>query len=1343
MREIKFPINFQAIRAAALAVATAPLLVFLAPGTAHAIPSPELIVGSLTGLSQLGALLAAMLGGGTAMALRGRRRDGSSRGDLRVPLGLLMAGVLLVAGNVYQWTAWESERSAHLGATLVRPAPRQLDIANGARPRELSFTEQLTHPLALSTADAEVLIPRAKEAGVTILDIRETAEVEAGTFSSARAVRFPDIDAEQLRHETKTVLLLCHNGNRSSETCQALADKGIPCRFIAGGLEKWITEGRSLGGFYRRSLKEVRAIPAYPNQDRLINTREFRDLAASGPNLLVDVRYPGEFATGHLVGAVNIPMRRLTTTDLTRALDALPDRPLVVPCYDRRSCFFGELLGLEWTRRGRTFLGRYTTPWEFFVTPSPPPHVAAFLAEESKSAWAKSAGWLAHAISAEAARSGLLPLIVVLAFLSRLLVSPFSLKAERDQLAARRIAPDITALKARLADDPVRLRRALAELYRAYGMTPLRNQLALLMLPVLALNVEAIGEAARLRPDALLWIADLAQPDPWLILPLTFGVLFAAYIQWTLATTRRHAVVTWCLVTPALTAIGTTLPAAAAIYLATSALLLLAQRAIVVGWPAGVARNIRARFVKRSWSVDGVLTLAEAAKRPDTGNKAHRLGVMAAAGIPVPDGVVLTTDALHAWAASTASERTERAREVWLKVDANQVAVRSSADGEDGAFDSFAGVFESALDVEEAGLTAAIDQVLASFNARRGASYGIVGGANILVQRMVAAQFAGVLFTRAPDASGLALVELVHGTADGLVSGRVTPCNYRFGRVSSTQVEGGIPPIDLAPLLQLGRRIEALFRAPQDIEWTWRHGRFYIVQARDVTAVANADDPRIEAEWCRVLGLASAATADEPVLARNELSEMLPRPTPMSLSLLHALHASGGSADLACRALGLAYRVGELSPQLHVAVFGRLHVDLREARRRAPQLSRLDARRIARQLPEFERAFAEDFVPAFKAEMAILDAVDFDRLTTQDLMGKALDLHTSFVTRTHVEAEIINIAAEIVCNDVRRVAGAVCANLLTPDRSTAVQQALVQAWALDGEARRAFLVCAVGHRGRLDYELAAARYAEEPASLDALLATVPDVTRPPDGTIGLDAATLSKPERVAVDQARRLLTLKEDAKHLVLRELAVLRRVLLAIDRRFELRGFVFYLECDEVLGLSPETRDHLLQRATERSNARDALAVVPSLHSPLSLAMLERATWADGAGTKRASGALGGKRVAGRRIVEGRAFVVPDAIAETGATLDGFADGDIIVASMIHPAWLPEVLRSGGVVSEAGGFLSHMAIVARERDIAMIVGVGGWRRIEQGAGVSLQLDGRIEIVAEDVGVQSIAIAAE
>ena len=136
--------------------------------------------------------------------------------------------------------------------------------------------------------------------------------------------------------------------------------------------------------------------------------------------------------------------------------------------------------------------------------------------------------------------------------------------------------------------------------------------------------------------------------------------------------------------------------------------------------------------------------------------------------------------------------------------------------------------------------------------------------------------------------------------------------------MSSRQFGEGAAPIDLAPLLALGRQAEELFGCPQDIEWTYLDGRFHLVQSRDITRVhvGETDAAIVQHELTRVLGVARGAAPDEIVFAKNELSEMLPRPTPLSLSLMKALWAAGGSVDLAARDLGFSYRAGEDSTRL-------------------------------------------------------------------------------------------------------------------------------------------------------------------------------------------------------------------------------------------------------------------------------------------------------------------------------------------------------------------------------------------------------------------------------------------
>ncbi len=447
---------------------------------AAAIPSPELIVGTLTSLSQLGALLTALLGGSAVMAVRRRGKSTPATGSARPGLLLLVLLVATLSGglNVYQWQTDNEARQTRLAATLTRPSRLPGQPLADPTLKELSPGEQARHPLGLTTAQAETSIATGGAGkAFEIIDIRESAEVEMGTFTAARAVRFPDLLINPQRLDGKRALLICHNGNRSSESCIALAQRGIDCRFIVGGLERWISEGRSAGGFHRSSVLDARAVPAYPNNDRLLDTPDVRTLVERDGAVFVDVRYPGEFASGHLPGAINIPMRRLATTDLDRAIAALPTMPVIVPCYDRRSCFFGELMGLELTRRDRDFRGRYTIPWEYTPTVATPPHIAAALAERNLGTWGRIQRWLARHLDQLAAHWGFVPVLLGLAVLSRLIVLPFALKSDRDQLEALVIEPEVRRLKARLGDDPPRLARALGQLYRRHGMTPVRNLL--------------------------------------------------------------------------------------------------------------------------------------------------------------------------------------------------------------------------------------------------------------------------------------------------------------------------------------------------------------------------------------------------------------------------------------------------------------------------------------------------------------------------------------------------------------------------------------------------------------------------------------------------------------------------------------------------------------------------------------------------------------------------------------------------------------------------------------------------------------------------------------------------
>ena len=139
-----------------------------------------------------------------------------------------------------------------------------------------------------------------------------------------------------------------------------------------------------------------------------------------------------ESASTHLPGAINLTIRATPTAELPAKIAAIPKKPIILPCYDRRGCFFSEVLGLELTRAGLDFRGRYTLPWEYFPPRGRPPHVDQWVAENDKSIWVKAGSRLAAAISGLAQWTGLIGAVLLLAIISRLLVLPFSVKAERD-----------------------------------------------------------------------------------------------------------------------------------------------------------------------------------------------------------------------------------------------------------------------------------------------------------------------------------------------------------------------------------------------------------------------------------------------------------------------------------------------------------------------------------------------------------------------------------------------------------------------------------------------------------------------------------------------------------------------------------------------------------------------------------------------------------------------------------------------------------------------------------------------------------------------------------------------
>jgi phosphohistidine swiveling domain-containing protein len=287
-------------------------------------------------------------------------------------------------------------------------------------------------------------------------------------------------------------------------------------------------------------------------------------------------------------------------------------------------------------------------------------------------------------------------------------------------------------------------------------------------------------------------------------------------------------------------------------------------------------------------------------ERHTAGSKAVSLSRLAHAGIPVPPGFFVTTSAYreHLEVNGLSGEIRDRLRELtacdlaerpsvlevlrhricepplrpelaediermYLGLEAETVAVRSSATAEDLPGSSFAGQYDTYLDVKS--LPQCLDAVKrcwASLWTERAFDYRERNGFDhlavdmaVIVQELVAADAAGVMFTADPvTARGDRItVEAVKGLGEALVSGRAAPDRFVLSKrglgfiKTSLGGDGDREPYIAereAQLLGLyAMRAEAVFRQPLDVEWAVRDGRVYLLQARPITALG------VERSW--------------------------------------------------------------------------------------------------------------------------------------------------------------------------------------------------------------------------------------------------------------------------------------------------------------------------------------------------------------------------------------------------------------------------------------------------------------------------------------------------------------
>ena len=227
------------------------------------------------------------------------------------------------------------------------------------------------------------------------------------------------------------------------------------------------------------------------------------------------------------------------------------------------------------------------------------------------------------------------------------------------------------------------------------------------------------------------------------------------------------------------------------------------------------------------------------------GGKAESLSRLMKEGFLVPQGFVLLSCAFNENGEILKEAKDELEYVINNKLnEENTYAVRSSAIGEDGINASFAGAYDTYLDVKKEDVFDFVLKVQKSSNNNRVNKYSyeknVVGGkVAVIIQKYINPDFAGVLFTSDIITGSSAKMNgnYVKGACETLVSGNSNAIEFSYDTIKNKYIGNNEFKKYSKKLYKSAVKIKELYGCPQDIEWLVSNEKVYIVQSRPITTL--------------------------------------------------------------------------------------------------------------------------------------------------------------------------------------------------------------------------------------------------------------------------------------------------------------------------------------------------------------------------------------------------------------------------------------------------------------------------------------------------------------------------
>jgi rifampicin phosphotransferase len=699
-------------------------------------------------------------------------------------------------------------------------------------------------------------------------------------------------------------------------------------------------------------------------------------------------------------------------------------------------------------------------------------------------------------------------------------------------------------------------------------------------------------------------------------------------------------------------------------------------------------------------SVDDVRRLRDVrlADAAEVGGKAASLGELIAAGVRVPDGIVMT-------AGAPARAPRERRRELASRaadLGPGPYAVRSSGASEDGDDASYAGMFETVLGVSADGLADAADRVLASARAGRAAGYaqGGDGRMAVIVQRMVEPVASGVALTADPVTGdrGTCVVTAVRGLGDRLVSGAAAGDEWSVvdGKANRRrESESAIGPDQAAEVAREARAIADVRGAPQDIEWAIdATDALWILQARPMTALPP------DVSW--------TPPAPGAFTRQYRLGEWIGQPvTPLFDTWLLTMMEE--------RMHGFFFeQLGQRAPQpLHVVVNGWYFYSMNWAApgamlRNLPRLlwhlarnpravAGVNPSTVRHSFPLLERMWRADFRPRYRAAIHTAE-VGVEAAPVDELPGLIDDMAGMAGEAFGWLAALAGAAYKMELN----LAG-FYQRYLRPSLGGS-HLPLLTGFALpEGESAHAVT--------SLDWFYPMATTSAPPAAeLTRLMETRRAAEEAAFGALASSPRRLTAFRRLLAD-AQHLVPVREEQVAELTMPWPIMRRAVLRIGEALVAGGLierpddVFFLSRTEALGALTDGRldpgvDVEQRRATREKQARLVPPLLIGHVNPILRRLLDSYARRVGAAPSASALVCGTPASPGRASGAVRVIHRPD-------EFDELRPGEVLVAPTTAPAWTPLFTRAAAVVTDVGSAAAHASIIAREYGIPAVVGCG------------------------------------